>query len=646
MAENMIDIAGASQDLQTIEDFVNLPADSEVYPRLLPSVNVGTLAGTRDAIFRAGGLPAKPFETLAKMNTDGADLPDGQLAMVYNETANNGLYVKTADAWVKSSYDPVAQMINRASNNPLYKPQTIRDLTDANTLKVSGIYVITSTKAVKITHNYPVNDIVGVLVVYSDDVNLNVFQSFTTATNATYSRYLLVDAWTAWVNLSLENKANIELNRQETLKANNFIDANFKTSTNLFRVSELNKTMDVDGSIIYDAVRWISDYIPVKAGEVYTAPASSYRIGYYDKNKVFISRGGTTSQVTVAEGVSFIRFSAAVALSRMQVNKGAVLLPYETAYTTFKNPKPRDKVTVVDTDFFDTNVNLFDVSAVLLNTSVSTTGVITVEEGRWLSDYIPVQPSETINIGDNNFRVAYYTKDKEFISRGGAALNGDSSYVISSSADVAYMRLSGTRELEGMQVTRGAAELPFKEFGKVQLKDEYLAENTSSNIDLAALKAEILSEIPTSNYEPSFPTLNFTEVETTWRQPTWLSKDGTVIWGSYGKLLLQSTDDWVTRVQIGGELPIPSTVSAIRELDNGELLLASTRDDASGIVAKVFKTVGYDVANPSAATFKEVLAIDSTEANITNIWGMSVYQNIVTVSEYGLRGAKDRKSVV
>ncbi len=109
MAEINNVIAEASQDLQTIEDFVNLPADSEVYPRLLPSVNVGTLAGTRDAIFRAGGLPAEPFETKAQMEIDGAALADGQLTMVHNDTANNGLYVKTAGAWVKSGYDPLNQ---------------------------------------------------------------------------------------------------------------------------------------------------------------------------------------------------------------------------------------------------------------------------------------------------------------------------------------------------------------------------------------------------------------------------------------------------------------------------------------------------------------------------------------------------------
>lgn len=108
MAEINTVIAEASQDLQTIEDFVNLPSGSDVRPRLLPSVNVGTLAGARDAIFEAGGLPATPFATKDLMTASA--LVDGDYVMVTDDAVadNNGLYVKTAGVWVKSSYDPLS----------------------------------------------------------------------------------------------------------------------------------------------------------------------------------------------------------------------------------------------------------------------------------------------------------------------------------------------------------------------------------------------------------------------------------------------------------------------------------------------------------------------------------------------------------
>lgn len=47
------------------------------------------------------------FKTKALM--DASVLPDGADAQVTDDTVNNGLYVKTAGAWVKSAYDPLAQ---------------------------------------------------------------------------------------------------------------------------------------------------------------------------------------------------------------------------------------------------------------------------------------------------------------------------------------------------------------------------------------------------------------------------------------------------------------------------------------------------------------------------------------------------------
>lgn len=107
MAEINNIIAEASKDLQTIEDFVNLPAGSDVRPRLLPSVNVGTLAGVRQAIFEAGGLPATPFKTKADM--EASDLPDGSYAVATDDSIdkNNGIYRKDSGAWVSTGFNPI-----------------------------------------------------------------------------------------------------------------------------------------------------------------------------------------------------------------------------------------------------------------------------------------------------------------------------------------------------------------------------------------------------------------------------------------------------------------------------------------------------------------------------------------------------------
>ena len=105
MAEpiNIQQLKDASLDVKSLEEVVNGDENVVVTTRLgetYPSVK-----GSIKKVFETGGLPAEPFATLAKMETDGVSLPDGQLAMVHNETANNGLYVKTSGSWVKSSYD-------------------------------------------------------------------------------------------------------------------------------------------------------------------------------------------------------------------------------------------------------------------------------------------------------------------------------------------------------------------------------------------------------------------------------------------------------------------------------------------------------------------------------------------------------------
>lgn len=53
------------------------------------------------------GRPTTAFATKALM--EASELVDGDYAIVTDDTVNNGLYVKSAEAWVKSDYDPLTQ---------------------------------------------------------------------------------------------------------------------------------------------------------------------------------------------------------------------------------------------------------------------------------------------------------------------------------------------------------------------------------------------------------------------------------------------------------------------------------------------------------------------------------------------------------
>ena len=94
----------ASLDVKSLEEVVNGDENVVVTTRLgetYPSVK-----GSIKKVFETGGLPATPFATKALMTASA--LVDGKYAMVTDDTVNNGLYVKTAGAWVKSAYDPAA----------------------------------------------------------------------------------------------------------------------------------------------------------------------------------------------------------------------------------------------------------------------------------------------------------------------------------------------------------------------------------------------------------------------------------------------------------------------------------------------------------------------------------------------------------
>lgn len=95
----------ASLDAKSLEEVVNGNDTKQVTTRL--GENYPSVKKAIKTLFENGSLPATPFATKALMTASA--LVDGQYAMVTDDTVNNGLYVKTAGAWVKSDYDPLSQ---------------------------------------------------------------------------------------------------------------------------------------------------------------------------------------------------------------------------------------------------------------------------------------------------------------------------------------------------------------------------------------------------------------------------------------------------------------------------------------------------------------------------------------------------------
>lgn len=139
LANGHLDVKALGEAANGDENTIVTTRTGNTYPSAERAINI---------MFQNGGLPAEPFATKAQMETDGTSLLDGQLAMVYNEAANNGLYVKKAGAWVKAPYDPVKQSKEYADANAMFKPQYLPTAsTNIDALVEPGMYMAHSDAA-------------------------------------------------------------------------------------------------------------------------------------------------------------------------------------------------------------------------------------------------------------------------------------------------------------------------------------------------------------------------------------------------------------------------------------------------------------------------------------------------------------------
>lgn len=314
-----------------------------------------------------------------------------------------------------------------------------------------------------------------------------------------------------------------------------FFDFNY--SNNLLNTNEIqNKTtMDTDGSVIEDNLRWLSDFIPLNASknEQLNFTQGSYRIALYDKDKNFISRTGVVDDnkftVDVTSPTKYVRLSGANDFSSIMVNKGEKLLPYESFNTRPIQLKPeyynsevedssittsklkdnsvtsdklednsvttsklennsitsdkleKDSVTPEKTTFFtnsSTN-NLLNLTTLTKDKSFDSKGNIIDAPGYWITDYIPLDSTlgEQINITNDektSYRVVLYDENKEVVLRTGIV--GTTSYIPTNTALVKkYIRISGSRDVNTVMINKGPELLPYEEPSKLsgyKLKDE------------------------------------------------------------------------------------------------------------------------------------------------------------------------------
>lgn len=288
----------------------------------------------------------------------------------------------------------------------------------------------------------------------------------------------------------------------------NSIEANklaiFETNetSNLLDLTKIKKdtSLNTDGSIKSEQRYWLTDLIPFDASknERLNITYGSYRIFTYDKNGNYIGpraiTQGDSLTIEPTSETKYIRISGAKSLSEVMINKGDALLPYEKPiqkgdiklkdeyYNHFElenksilsqhiddkaiqtNNIDNGTVTPEKTSFFTmySSTNLLDLSKVLENTSIDLSGNVITEEGRWLTDYIPLDASkgEQLNTTTGSYRVGNYDENKKPIGRRG--ITNDNKLIIENTSATKYVRVSGTKPLSEVMINKGDTLLPYE----------------------------------------------------------------------------------------------------------------------------------------------------------------------------------------
>ena len=240
------------------------------------------------------------------------------------------------------------------------------------------------------------------------------------------------------------------------------------------------KSIDVDGTIINDASRWLSPIIDLPSSKIMSLTPGNYRVSFHDENGVFLGRGGLNDASLMdysADPTTMkIRLSATRDKMSVMLNDGSTLKPFvEFEQTIEKSHLP-------PTDFSDvTNVsihpeneihfkksnNIFNKNTMKPNKTIAPTGGNEIDEvGRFVSDFNPVTSGKNIHVDENStYRYQLYDKDKNPVSGRANKFSGDK-LITTTFADVHYIKISPVEfMIDGIMMNQGTGLLPKDDYG-------------------------------------------------------------------------------------------------------------------------------------------------------------------------------------
>lgn len=419
---------------------------------------------------------------------------------------------------------------------------------------------------------------------------------------------------------------------------------------------QIKKTLDSQGNIIDNDKKWLSDYIELDKDGILSVTQGSYTVGVYDSNKNFLLLGGLTNSnlidFSLDKNARYVRISGYASPDTIMVNDGKTLQEYapygnvlgNSIKVDYKNISNKN-IKPSDISNFKESNNLFNKSNVIDNTKLGVSGFETDE------NYVT---SEKIYLNSGNITVTF--KNTVYIApfsttdnRLGLLSSKESpfTYNLSDTNNVNYFRISVRKDdLDSLMINKGDKALPYDDFGytlvsepdnPIKIDPSLLSTNMNKgngeNNDNLTTK---LPPVDREVYAPDIPKLKFEEIQTGYAKTKWLSEDGKRIYGATGSKLWISYDECQT-LQIVLDIQ-DFYIEGIRELNDGELLFTTEKDIVNETqLSSVYRTKGFNKDTGTVESYEKILESPATKAKINNPWGVSVYDNVITLGEYGVR---------
>lgn len=348
------------------------------------------------------------------------------------------------------------------------------------------------------------------------------------------------------------------------------------------------------------------------------------KVFYYDENHTYIS---STDWLNLAENNrQIITFPENVKYVKLVVNsehKDGLFFNLGTTPYYLVNG---DKTSAPEQTETDKTINLVQKTKPNFTLS-STSGSENANSKYSVTDFISVISNSNYTVGINPItsttelvKYAFYDSSKVFISLSDwVTLNQDKSYInIKTPTNAKFVRLVFPIGKDSDVYINKGLEPYFV------IKEKHLEEG--------------------KKYLKPYPNKLMWKVldDSTNIKPLTMNREGTVIYASNGARVSQSTDEGKTWIDVGGVIN-GQMIQGIRVLDDGELIVTTSRDKTNNIKSKLYKSSNYSVKNPENTTYTEKLEMHNLDANFNNPWCLDNYYNIVLASDYGghyLTGAR------